>query len=213
MTFADIEATWRSPHNRPSAAEITRLKATLTADLRARHRGFAFWMFIVLGALAWFTGRLIWFAWFGSTTKVRFDLRQEWGALVFLAVTWGAAILVVRRYLQHRARHTSHAWTIVDSVRAALDENRTAQARLRLIEILMGAMALMMPLAVYQLRAVGKAGDEVLLPAFVLVPAFVVMELLALRYYRRRKLYPRQLQLERILREYEAVIEVGNVSG
>lgn len=77
----------------------------------------------------------------------------------------------------------------------------------------MGAMALMMPLAVYQLRAVGKAGDEVLFPAFVLVPAFVVIEFLALRYYRRRKLYPRQLQLERILREYEAVIGVGNVSG
>jgi hypothetical protein len=56
---------------------------------------------------------------------------------------------------------------------------------------------------VYQLRAVGKAGNEILVPAFVILPAFVVLEVCAFVIYYRRRLRPRKRELETLLTSYE----------
>jgi len=203
MNFADIENTWRSRHNRPSAAELEEMKMKFATDLRARRRTFSIWIAIVLGALAVFTVRLAWFIVAPAPGQDGFDLGREWGALVLFALPWCAGIFFLRRFLRHRAQHADYARSIAASVRAALDENRLAQTRTKVVSVLLIATALLLPLIVHQLRAVGKAGDEILLPAYVLFPAFVVIELLVLRYYLRRKLVPRQQELEAVLRDYE----------
>jgi hypothetical protein len=203
MNFADIENAWRSPHNQPTAAEQEEIKMKFTTDLRRRHRGFVIWMTTVLAALVYFSARLIYFVFAEGVSRVGFDPGREWSALLLLALPWIAAIFFTREFLRHRARHPNYERTIAESLRASLDENRLALLRLKVIAVLLGAIVLLMPLIVYQLRAVGKVGNEVLLPAFILFPLFVVIELGAFVYYYRRKVQPRTRQLEALLKSYE----------
>jgi hypothetical protein len=203
MNFADIENAWRSPHNRPTTAEQEEIKMNFTADLRRRHRGFAVWITMVLAALSYISVRFIYFVVAGEPSGNGFDLRREWSALVFFALPWIAAILFTREFRRHRARHPDYERTIVESLRASLDEIRLSVRRLKAISALLAVMALLMPLIVFQLRAVGKAGDEVLLPAFVIFPLFVLLELGAFAFYYRRKVQPRKRQIEALLESYE----------
>lgn len=203
MNFADIENAWRSPHNQPTAAEREEIKTRFTNDLRRRHRGFAIWMTIVLGALVYFSARLIHFILAEDASRLGFDPGREWSALLLLALPWIAAIFFTREFRRHRARHPNYERTIADSLRASLDENRLSTLRLKVIAVLLGGIVLLMPLIVYQLRAAGKVGDEVLLPAFVILPLFVLIELGAFIYYYRRRLQPRKRKLEALLQSYE----------
>jgi hypothetical protein len=56
---------------------------------------------------------------------------------------------------------------------------------------------------VWQLRAVGKMGDEVLIPAFVLYPAYVVLMVGWIGWQYVRKTRPRQRELEALLSDYD----------
>ena len=80
---------------------------------------------------------------------------------------------------------------------------RLARFRTRLIAALNGVMLLVIPLVVFQLRAVGKAGDEILVPAFVLFPTLMVAVLGGMVFHYRRKLLPEKAELEALLRSYE----------
>jgi peptidoglycan/LPS O-acetylase OafA/YrhL len=86
---------------------------------------------------------------------------------------------------------------------ALLDEIAMARARLKVVASLHGATLVLLPLVVWQLRKTGKAGDEILWPAFVGWPLFAVGILVALWWYDRSRLRPRQRQLEALHREYE----------
>jgi hypothetical protein len=204
MNFADIENVWRSPHNRPSPAELEKQKMKLVADLRRRRRGFAIFITLVFAVLAAMTGRLVFHVlWAAPSTSSDIDFSQEWGVLLLFPLPWLAALFFYREYRRHRLRHVNAEQSIGASVRALLDENRLARTRLKWVSVLHGAVLLVLPLVVYQLRAVGKAGDEILLPAFVLWPAIAIGILLALRFHDRRTLLPRKLQLEALLNSYE----------
>ena len=54
-----------------------------------------------------------------------------------------------------------------------------------------------------QLRAVGKAGDEILLPALVIWPAYVAMMIAWFGWYYFRRLLPRKCQLEELAQSYK----------
>jgi hypothetical protein len=54
----------------------------------------------------------------------------------------------------------------------------------------------------YQLRSVGKAGNEILIPALVIYPLYVLGVLLWCGYYHRTKMLPRKRELESLLSEY-----------
>ncbi len=203
MNFADIENVWRSPHNRPSAAELEQQKMNLTTDLRRRHRSFVIFIAVVTGALVLLTGRMLLFALWPDPASDRFDFAQEWSFLLLLALPWAAALLFIRQYRRHRARHADYERSIAESVRALLDENRLSSARLKVVAILHGALLIMLPLVVYQLRAVGKAGDEILVPAFVVWPAVALGIGGGLLYHYRRKLVPERRRLEGLLAAYE----------
>lgn len=203
MNFADIEHTWRSPHNRPPAAELEKHKMKLIADLRRRQRGFVIFISLVLTILVVLTAMIGWQLIWPDSARSRIEFSREWSVLLILALPWAAAIHFARQYRRHRASHEHYDRSIHDSVRALLDENRLSRTRVKIAASLHGVFLLVIPLVVYQLRAVGKAGDEILVPAFVLWPIIAAGIGLALLYHYRRKLLPAKRELEGLLTAYE----------
>lgn len=220
MNFVELEQVWRSPRNRPTAAQVEEMKLKFTDELRRRRRGLVMFLSVIIGVLAVLTGRMLWVviaangaggaegAAGGAAggvggTGAQIDVGREWGALVLLVLPWSAVFFFMREHLRQRRRHAQVPDSIRASLSALIDENRFARARLKWVAVLHGALLILLPLVVYQLRAVGKAGDEVLVPAFVLWPLISVGILLAMRYHDRRKLVPRQRELEAMLRSYE----------
>jgi hypothetical protein len=78
-----------------------------------------------------------------------------------------------------------------------------SRSRVKSAAILHGVILVLLPLVVWQLRAVGKAGDEILLPAFVLWPLLAAGILFAMYWHYTRKLLPRKRELEGLLKSYE----------
>lgn len=203
MNFADIENMWRSPHNRPAPDQIEKDKLHFATELRRRHRGFVIfltWIFTVLTVL---TGRLVIHALENRATADRIDFSREWGVLLLLALGWAAAFYFAWQYRRHRSEHASGTRSISATLRALRDENRLARLRLRIVAALHGGLLILLPIVVVQLRAVGKAGDEILLPAFIIWPVIALGIILALWLYDRRKLQPRARHLETLLHSYE----------
>lgn len=199
MTFDDLQSAWNSPHNRPSPDELARQKQQLQQRLRRQHRGFV----VVTGlASCWLLGAAVMFGRHVATGGA-FDGSREWGALFALALPLLALALLWRRFLAHRAAHAIGDRSIRASVAALLDENRLARFRTRVIAALNGLMLLVIPVVVFQLRAVGKAGNEILVPAFVLFPALMLAVLVGMAFHYRRKLLPEKAELEALLRSYE----------
>jgi hypothetical protein len=203
MNFADIENTWRLPHNQPSPAELKHHHMQLITDLRRRRRGFALHVGLVLTFLTVVTALILRQMIAPGPASSRIDLAREWGAFVLLALPWIAALVFVRQYRRHFAGHAGCNRSIRASVIALLDENRLARTRVKIVLLLHGLVLLVLPVVVLQLRAAGKAGDEILVPALVLWPLLAAGIGGALLYYHRRRLLPRKRQLEALLAAYE----------
>jgi hypothetical protein len=199
MTYDDIQSVWGSPHNQPSPEELERHRKHLVQRLRRRHRGFiaviglaTFWM-VLFGSL--FTGRLF----HGAV----FHFRREWAAILLFLPPWVALTLLWCRFFAHRSRHVGHNDSIRASVAASLDENRLARFRNRLIAALNILVLVVFPVCIHQLRAVGKAGDEILVPGFIVFPSILLVILAAISFRYRRKLLPEKAELEDLLQSYE----------
>lgn len=203
MNFADIENTWRSPHNQPSRAEIETMKNEFTSELRRRRRGLIVFLIVVFAALTAITTLFGLMALGLTRGGDDFSFTREWGAVIFLLLPWAAAVAIARRALRHHREHADPSRSIAESVRALLDENAAERARARTGAILHGVMLLVLPVVVWQLRAVGKAGDEILVPAFVVWPLIVGGILVGMYWHYRRKLLPRRRELEALLKSYE----------
>lgn len=203
MNFADLQNAWQSPHNQPSPAQLEIMKQQFIADHDRRRRGLKFFLFLVGSVLTVITLPLVVVAFTGGGDGNDFNASREWGSLALLALPWVGLILFARQLSRHDRQHGAETKTVADSVRALLDENRMSAARLRIVAALHGALLVLLPLIVYQLRAAGKAGDEILMPAFVGWPLISIGILLAMRWHYRTKLMPRKLELERLLKSYE----------
>lgn len=204
MNFAEIETLWRSPQNRPSPAQLEEIKMEFVTDLKKRRRALVTFLAMIGAALlaltAVFSAQLIW----PNPGKDAIDVSREWSVIPFFAIPWVGWIVLVRNYRRHRDGHPDYENSIASSVRALLDENRMERARYKLITALQVATLIVLPVVVYQLRSVGKAGDEILVPAFVIFPAILVGVLGAGAWRYRRKLLPRKRELEGLLATYES---------
>lgn len=203
MNFADIENAWRSPHNRPSPAEKEQHYMKLITDLRRRRRGFALHLGLVLTFLTVVTVPILRHVIAPDPALNRIDFAREWGAFVLLALPWIAAIVFVRQLWRHHVGHADYDRSIRASVRALLDENRLSRTRVKVVALLHGLVLIVLPVVVYQLRMAGKAGSEILVPAFVLWPLMAAGIGGGLLYHYRRKLLPRKRELEALLSAYE----------
>lgn len=202
MNFADIENTWRSPHNRPSPAALDQMKMKFIADLRRRNRGFWFFITPVLVALTLLTAQVVRHVLAPAPGTDRIDFAREWGFVLMLALPWAAAIYFLRAHRRHRRAHRDYERSIPDCVRALLDENRVARNRLKVAALLHGTFLLLLPVVVFQLRAAGKAGDEILVPAFVLWPLIALGIGIGIWFHHHRKLAPEKRALEEVLASY-----------
>ncbi len=203
MNFAEIEHVWRSSHNRPSAEIIERDRRRFLAELERRNRGFVVFIAIVIGMLAVITGRAIVSQIGAAPGGGRVDFMNEWGAFLMLGLPWFAVFFFLREHRRARRRAATDGPSISAGIRTLLDEARFARLRLKWVAWLHGAVLAILPVVVFQLRAVGKAGDEILLPAFVIWPLIVAGILVGLWYHDRRKLRPWEEQLRALLKAYE----------
>lgn len=202
MNFDEIQQAWQSPQNQPSVAQLESAKVKFLSDLKRRRRGtvlFMGWVFLVMAVFTWkVVSHLLW----PDPSKDPIHLEHEWGVLLLFALPWLGLILLYRQYRRHRARHQNCGRSIGDSLRALLDENRLARQQKKWSARIGAALLVLMPLQVYQLRAAGKAGDEILMPAFVLLPALLLGIYAGMAWYDRHTLLPRQRELEALLASY-----------
>lgn len=203
MNFAEIQSTWQSPHNRPSAAQLEKDKMNFIADLRRRQRGNRIFLGFVLIPLVFFTAKVVLHVLWPDPSLDRVDLARESAIIPFFALPWIGWFLMLRLHLKHGRRNVNYERSIQASVAALLDDNRTEGIRYALVGALLIVSALVLPIIVFQLRAVGKAGDEIMIPALVIYPAYVLLMIGWFLYYYRKKLTPRKRELESLLRSYK----------
>lgn len=202
MNLDEIESVWRSPHNRPPATELEQHTMKLVADLRRRHRAHRGLLWITFIPLALFTAQVARHVLWPDPALDRVDLNREWAVLPFFALPWAGWLLLLRLHRQHLTRHPNYDQSINASVAASLDENRTERTRYQIIAGLLVASIPLVMLIVHQLRAVGKAGDEILLPAYVGWPVYVALMVGWFTWYYFRRLLKRKRELEDLLRAY-----------
>src|SRR4029078_8744694 len=114
MSYDEIENLWRSPQNQPAALQIEEERKRFTVRTRRRYLGFVSYFTFVLTALTVLT------VWLGIRwlEKGVFRPAVHWPALVLLGTPCAAAILFVRRYLQHRRRHPDYGVSIATALKA-----------------------------------------------------------------------------------------------
>jgi hypothetical protein len=203
MNFDEIESVWRSPHNQPSATELEQHKMKLVTELQRRHRTNRGLLWITALPLLFITFKIGKQALWPDPAHTPVNWEREWAVLPFLALPWLGWFMMLRLFLRHQRQHPDYDRSISASVAAALDENRTERTRYKLIAGLLAASIPMLVLIVHQLRAVGKAGDEILMPALVVWPAYVAAMVACFGWYYFRRLLPRKRQLEALAQSYE----------
>jgi hypothetical protein len=203
MNFADLEKTWRSPLNRPDPSALEHLKQAFLAEHDRRRLAHKRFLGFVVAVLVFFTLKAFSVASFlRGETPPGLDLAREWAALLFLLIPWAGVVILARQLSRHDRDHGATR-TVADGIRALLAENRVSRLRVRVAAGLHLCVLILLPLVVWQLRAVGKAGDEILVPAFVAWPLIAAGILAGLWWHDRRKLQPRQRELEALLKSYE----------
>lgn len=202
MNYDDLETAWRSPRNSADGSALAAAQARLFAELDRRRRGTRVFLALVLGSLVVVTARAALAFSRPAGDGAGLEFARDWASLLFLVVPWLGFGLLARRMLRHERAHSPAVPSVRDALRALLDENAMARGRLKVLALLHGATLLLLPLVVWQLRTAGKAGDEILHPAFVGWPLVAGAILVAMFWHDRRHLLPRQRQLEDLLRDY-----------
>lgn len=209
MKTDDLETLWQSPLNQPSAAQQHTQNMKFLSDLKRRRRGAVFFMGWILLVLSGLTGFVL-FQFFGrGFGGGGTPFAREWAVLLLLALPWAGLVVFFRKYRRHRQAHPGYDLSIADSLRALLDENRMARSRQKWVALLWILMLLIMPLMVHQLRVVGKAGDEILVPAFVLLPMLMLAVFGWMMWHDRQVMLPRKRQLEELLAGYDGEGSLG----
>lgn len=202
MNFAEIERLWRSHINQPTPAQIEKEKVNFEHELRRRRRGDIALIAIVAGLLAFQIGTLIHHQIARQPGSSTWDIGREWGALVFLLLVCGMWGWLVCSHLSQRRRYPPGVRSISETLDALLEENRSQLRRYRLGAVFFALSVPLVGVVVMQLRAVGKAGDEILFPALVIYPLYVCALIAYGRWHYVKRLLPRQEALSTALRSY-----------
>lgn len=202
MSYDEIEKTWHSPLNEPSRAQLEKDKQAFTKTLRKQHHGLIIFCTLTFAALAFITLKILFHTISPDPKLDNIDFAREWGIIPFMALPWVGWGYMVRQLRRHLAKHENYEVSIQSSLRALLDENRMARMRAKFIAGLMVATMLVLPLVIQQIKAVGKAGNEIN-AMYVLAPAVFAAVLVGMVYNYRRTLVPKRAELEQLLQSYE----------
>jgi hypothetical protein len=203
MNFADIETMWHSPRNRPDSAQLEKQKMEFVTDLKRRRRGNLLFLALIFSLMAFITGLMVRQIIWPDPALDRVDLTREWAIVPFFALPWLGWLFMVRLHWRNHVSHPHSDASISATLAALLDENRAERTRYKFIGGLLVVSVLVLPFIVYQLMEVGKAGREIVIPAFVIYPGYVVGMLVWSWFHHQRKLLPRKVELEALLKSYE----------
>jgi hypothetical protein len=199
MTFDDLAPAWRSSSNSPDPAQIEKHRASIANRLGKEYRNFLFHMGSVTALTLFMAGGFVQYLRSGGA----FDWQHEWGAIAFLLLPFGVAAVLLRGFIRHRREHPRYDMSIQDGLRALVDQNRLARARLRVsMSVLTLAMALV-PVVAYQLQLVGKQRPhEAASMLAIFGVAYVISMAWQLWRYRAR-LLPENARLQELIGSYE----------
>jgi hypothetical protein len=199
MTYDDLVPVWRSPGNAADPSQIERYKASIVSRLGKEYREFLWHIGAVAALTIFLAGGFVQYLRSGGA----FDLQREWGAIVFLLLPIGVAAIFVRGFVKHRQQHPRYDLSILDALRALIDENRLARARLRVsMGVLTLAMALL-PVITFQLQLVGKQRPHEAASMLVVFGAVYVFAMAGQIWKYRRRLLPENARLQALFRSYE----------
>jgi hypothetical protein len=204
MSFEQLNKLWRSAHNQPSREKLEQDRQKFILDLRRRRRGFTIFMSIVFVWLLLISARFVMHIVAPEPGSSAVNLTREWMVIPLFALPWIAWVCFVVQIRRHYRKHPDYEVSIRASVEALLDENQMARKRNLLIACLQGAFLLLLPVIVYQLKSVGKAGSEIN-AMFVMIPIIFGGILTGMVRHHRRTLLPRKLQLEGLLQSYKII--------
>jgi hypothetical protein len=197
MTFEELVPVWHSSRNTPDPAQVERYKAGIARHLEKEYRGFLVHVGAAVSLTIFLAGGFVQYVRSGGA----FDFQLEWASLVFLLLPVGVAAWFVRGFLAHRRQHARYQLSMLEGLRALLDENRLARARLRVsMVVVTGAMALL-PVVTHQLQLVGKQRPhEAASMLLVFTVAYVVS--MGVQAWKYRRLAPERARLEELIRSY-----------
>ena len=182
MDFETLERLWRSEANDRATVAETYVLETTMKTLKHRRNAFANGMGLIGLALVIWTGAVAYAVIAGKIA----DLTKEWGIVVLLAISWLAFLWAQARQRQHTQAFPDAA-SMPEALSALIDENRTAQARTRMMGVALLVFAAALTVSVWQLYSVGKMEWRHVLQGSV-------------RYFRFQK--PEGERLQRLLAEY-----------
>jgi low affinity Fe/Cu permease len=200
MDFDTLERLWQSEtNNQASVAETYVFQATLKTLKMRRSKVVAGMQLIGLGLFVW-TCAIIYALVVGKIS----NLSQEWGIVALLFVSWlvfFAALLQQRRHMLAHPRATAN---MPEVLRALIDENRTAQARARMMAIALIVFIAVLGLCQWQLYLVGKMELRHIIQGSILFGSALGLSFVihTIRYV--RTLRPEGERLQRLLDQYEA---------
>jgi hypothetical protein len=199
MTFDDLVPVWHSLRNAPDPAQVERYKASIAKHLGKEYRDFLWHVGAATAGTIFLAGGFVQYLRGGGA----FDVQREWASILVLLLPIGIAAWFMRGFLQHRREHARYEISIVEGLRAMLDDNRLARARLRAsMTVLTGAMALL-PVVTHQLQLVGKQRPHEA-ASMLLVFGVAYVAAMVWQVWKYRALKPEGARLQELVSSYQA---------
>ena len=199
MTFDDLVPAWRSPRNAADSVQMERYKASIVSHLGKAYRDFLWHVGATAAVTIFLLGGFVQYVRSGGA----YDFQREWGAIIFLLLPIGVVALFVRGFFRHRQQHPRYDLSILDGLRASLDQNRLSRSRLRVSMIVLTVAMALLPVITYQLQLVDKQRPhESVSMLIVFAIAYVVSMAWQIWKY-RRTLLPESVRLQELIESYE----------
>jgi len=199
MTFDDLVPVWRSSRNVPDPAQMERHKARIVSHLVKEYRQFLWHVGFTSAMTIFLAGGF----WQYVRSGGAFDLQREWASIVFLLLPIGVAVSFVRGFIRHRQQHPRYDLSIVEGLRALLDQNRLSRARLRVSMMVVTVAMALVPVVTYQLQLVGKQRPHETASMLVVFAGAYVASMAVQIWIYRRRLLPENARLQELLGSYE----------
>ena len=194
MNMNELQSVWNSPRHNLPAEEQRRLVDQFSRQMLRRRRFQAIWLVHTFVALTVISILALW-----SIAVGKARLEQQWALLPLLTVPWLFAFHFLRRFLRPVSATVRAELPIVDSLRAALESNRSERSRLRLVALLFTIMIPLLAVSMRQLHAAGKVSSNELTSMTVFFGGILLLSGAGVtaRYFGR--LLPQQRQMNDVL--------------
>lgn len=198
MDFERLERAWNGPANTPSEAASAYVVDGMMQTLR-RRRGIMRRVYLVGVLLTLWTVAI---AYDAVVDPFPFDIRREWAVLVLAAVPWIGFAFLWRERRRHFLAHPDPYRSVAATLRALLDENRSAQRGCRFAWALAPVATAALGLSLMQLVQVGKMSLQNVIQGSTGVA--VIMAIIGgwAAWRQFRVLKPENARLQRLLAEY-----------